>query len=65
MASRNRNPTTYLTTDELKQIAAERFAEAAALPAGPEKQDILKEGCAYQSLADIKKWLSSELRPPR
>ena len=65
MTSRNRNPTTYLTADELKQIAAERFAEAAALPAGPEQQDVLKKACSYQSLAEMKEWLSSELRPPR
>jgi hypothetical protein len=65
MASRRRVPTTYLTVDELKQIAAARFAEAAALPPGPKRQGILDKAYGFQSLADIKSWLSSELRPPR
>jgi hypothetical protein len=65
MASRRRIPTTYLTVAELKQIAADRFEEAAALPPGPKRQDVLEKAYGFQSLADIKSWLSSELRPPR
>jgi hypothetical protein len=57
-------PTTYLTTNELQQIAAAKFAEAETLPNGPEKQDILKSAHAFRSLAEMKGWLSSELRPP-
>jgi hypothetical protein len=61
----SRQPTTYLTIDELKEIAAEKFHEAAALPPGPKQQEILKKAHSFQSLADMKAWLSSELRPPR
>jgi hypothetical protein len=39
-----------LTADELKQLAPERFAEAAALPAGANKQEILQRAHGYQSL---------------
>ena len=60
-----RQPTTYLTVDELREIAAEKFQEAAALPPGPERQEILKKAYSFQSLAEMKGWLSSELRPPR
>ena len=60
-----RQPTTYLTIDELKQIAAEKFQEAAALPPGPMQQEMLKKAYSFQSLAEMKSWLSSELRPPR
>jgi hypothetical protein len=49
-------PTTYLTIEELQQVAAAKFEEAAALPAGPRKQQILNS--AYS-------WLSSELKPPK
>jgi hypothetical protein len=58
-------PTTYLTTTELQQLAAAKFAEAEALPNGREKQDILKSAHGFRSLAEMKGWLSSELRPPK
>ena len=36
-------PTTYLTTEELQQLASAKFEEAATLPDGPEREQVLKE----------------------
>ncbi len=58
-------PTTYLTTTELQQLAAAKFAEAETLPNGPEKLSILKSADALRGLAKTRGWLSSELRPPK
>jgi hypothetical protein len=58
-------PTTYLTAEELQQKAAEKFEEAALLPDGPLRQEILKSACGLRNLAEIKGWLSSELQPPK
>jgi hypothetical protein len=57
-------PTTYLTVEELQEMAAAKFEEAAALLPGPERQEILKKAYSYRSLAEMKAWLSSDLRPP-
>jgi hypothetical protein len=57
-------PTTYLTIEELHEMAAAKFEEAAALSPGPERQEILKKAYGYRSLAEMKAWLSSDLRPP-
>jgi hypothetical protein len=57
-------PTTYLTIEELHEMAAAKFEEAAALSPGPERQEILKKACGYRSLADMKALLCSDLRPP-
>jgi hypothetical protein len=57
-------PTTYLTIEELREMAAAKFEEAAALSPGPEQQEILKRAYGYRSLADMKAWLSTDLRPP-
>jgi hypothetical protein len=57
-------PTTYLTIEELQEMAAAKFEEAAALLPGPEQQEILKKAYGYKSLADMKAWLCSDLRPP-
>jgi hypothetical protein len=57
-------PTTYLTIEELHEMAAAKFEEAAALSPGPEQQEILKKAYGFKSLADMKTWLCTELRPP-
>lgn len=44
-------PTTYRTVEELQQIASAKFEEAAALPVGPRRQQILKSALAIQRLA--------------
>jgi hypothetical protein len=57
-------PTTYLTIEELNEMAAAKFEEAAALSPGPQRQEILKRAYGYKSRADMKAWLCSDLRPP-
>ena len=56
-------PSTYLTIEELHAMAAAKFEEAAALSPGPQQQEILKKAYSYQSLADMKAWLSNDLAP--
>ena len=58
-------PTTYMTTEELQQIAAAKFEEAAALPDGPQKQTVLRSAQTYFNQAQMKGWLSSELQSPK
>ena len=61
-----RPPSTYLTAEELKQIAAIKFDEAALTEPGAEKQEILKSAHGYQNLAEMKRYLGSkELEPPK
>jgi hypothetical protein len=58
-------PTTYLTTEELQQIAAAKFEEAAALPDGPQREAVLRSAQTYYNQVRMKGWLSSELQPPK
>ncbi len=58
-------PTTYLTVEELHGIADEKSEEAATLPHGPERQEMLKSAASFRNLADMRGWLSGELRPPK
>ena len=60
-----RSPSTYLTLEELRQIAAAKFEQAAALPDGFQKEELLRSAENFRSLADIKGWLASELQPPK
>jgi hypothetical protein len=62
--SRASRPTTYLTVEELQEMAAAKFQEAAVLSPGPEQQEILKKAYGYLSLADMKALLVRDLRPP-
>jgi hypothetical protein len=61
--NRASRPTTYLTIDELQEMAAAKFEEAAALRPGPEQQEILKKAYGYRSRADMKALLVRDLRP--
>ena len=58
-------PTTHFTIEELHQIASAKFEEAAALPDGPRRQQILKAAHGYHTLAQMRGWLSSDLQPPK
>jgi hypothetical protein len=61
-----RPPSTYLTADELKQIAAIKFNEVASAPPGPEQQKILRSAQGYENLAEMKRYLAcKELQPPK
>jgi hypothetical protein len=59
------SPTTYLTKEELQEIAAAKFEEAATLPPGCQKEEILRSAENFRRLAEINGWLSSELRAPK
>jgi len=61
---RSFKPTTYLTIEEIRQIASAKFEEATALPDGPQRQQLLKSAYSFRSLAEMKSWLSSDLQPP-
>jgi hypothetical protein len=58
-------PTPYLTAEDLQEIAAAKFEEAASLPDGPQRQKLLSSACELRNLAEIKGWLSSEFQPPK
>jgi hypothetical protein len=61
-----RPPSTCLTADELKQIAAIKFNEAASASPGPEQQKILRSAQGYENLAEMKRYLAcKELQPPK
>ncbi|TMJ82292.1 MAG: hypothetical protein E6G79_13455 [Alphaproteobacteria bacterium] len=59
------SPTTYLTKEEFQEIAAAKFEEAATLPPGYQKQEILRSAENFRRLAEMNGWLSSELRAPK
>jgi hypothetical protein len=59
-----RSPAVYLTTEELRQIAAHELEEAAALPPGSQKEELLRSAENLRTLAEIEGSLSSKLRPP-
>ena len=54
-----------MTSEELRQIAAEKFEEARALPPGPDQQKVFIAATGYRHAADVRGWLSSELRTPK
>jgi hypothetical protein len=62
---RSSKPTTYLTIEELQQIATAKFEEATALPDGPQRHKVLASAHSFRSLAEIRGWLSSDLQPPK
>jgi hypothetical protein len=43
-------PTTYLTGEDLYQIAAIKFEEAAVTPEGPARQQVLKSAYTFATL---------------
>jgi hypothetical protein len=57
-------PTTYLTIEEIQQIASAKFEEAAAPPDGPQRQQLSKSAHSFRSIAEVRGWLSSDLQPP-
>jgi hypothetical protein len=57
-------PTTYLTGEDLYQIAAIKFEEAAATPEGPARQQVLNSAYNFRDLAKMKGWPPSDVKPP-
>jgi hypothetical protein len=58
-------PTTYLTIEELQEIASAKFDEAAELPDGPQRQQIMKSAHSLRSLAEMKGRRSGDVQPPK
>jgi hypothetical protein len=52
---------TNLTVEQCRELAAAMFENAAALPPGPKKDEILKLANGYQNLAEIKEWLAKKI----
>ena len=52
---------TNLTVEECRELAAAMFEDAAALPPGPKKDEILKLAQGYRDLAEMKGWLAKKL----
>jgi hypothetical protein len=50
-----------LTVEECRELATAMFEDAAALPPGPKKEEILKLARGYSNLAEMKSWLSKTL----
>jgi hypothetical protein len=46
-----------MSTEELRQIAAQKFEEAAALPTGPDQRTIFIAATGFQHAADVRGWL--------
>jgi hypothetical protein len=49
----------------LREIAASKLEEAAVLPPGSKKDELIRSAENFRSLAEIKGWLHSELQPPK
>jgi hypothetical protein len=56
-------PTTYLTGEELYEIATIKFDEAAASPEGPARQHVLNSAYNFLGLAKMKGWPPGDVRP--
>lgn len=56
--ARKKELPTNLTIEQCFELAAE---DAAALPPGPKKDEILKLAQGYRNLAEMKEWLSGKL----
>jgi hypothetical protein len=59
MAAKNKS--TSLTLEEYRELTAYLFEDAAALPPGPKKDEILKLAHDAQILAEMKEWLARRL----
>jgi hypothetical protein len=57
-------PTTYLTGEDLYQIAAIKFGEAAVTPEGPARQRVLKSAYNFHDLAKMKGWPQNGVKAP-
>jgi hypothetical protein len=53
-----------LTGEDLYQIAAIKFEEAAATPEGPARQQVLKSAYNFRDLAKMKGWPPSDAQLP-
>jgi hypothetical protein len=57
----NEKESPNLTVEQCRELAAAMFENAAALPPGPKKDEILKLAQGYRDLAEMKDWLARKL----
>jgi hypothetical protein len=63
--TRNRRKNLTTTTERLLEAAAEARKQAALLPPGPERRDLLRKAREADTAAHMNDWLTSPgLRPP-
>ena len=55
------SPTTYLTKEELQEIAAAKFEEAATHPPGHQKEEILRSAENFRRLAEMKRLVIQQI----
>ena len=55
------SPTTYLIKEELQEIAAAKFEEAARLPPGYQKEEILRSAENFRRLAEMKRLVIQQI----
>jgi hypothetical protein len=58
---RKKELSTNLTIEECRELAAAMLEDAAGLPPGPKRNEILKLAHGYQSLAKMKEWLAKKI----
>lgn len=54
-------PSTNLTVYECEELASALLEDAALLPLGPKKQEILKLAQGYRRLGKMKRWVSEKV----
>jgi hypothetical protein len=59
--AKEEEPETNLTVEQCRELAAAMFEDAAALPPGPKKEEILKLAHGYRNLAEMKEWLAKKM----
>jgi hypothetical protein len=52
---------TNLTVEQCRELAAAMFEDAAALPPGPKKDELLNLARGYKNLAEMKEWLTKKM----
>jgi hypothetical protein len=58
-AKRNRRKNATSTTERLLKAAAQARAEAATLPPGPERRELLRKAREAETTAHLNEWLTS------
>jgi hypothetical protein len=59
--AKEEEPATNLTVEQCREFAAAMFEDAAALPPGPKREEILKLAHGYLSLAEMKGWMAKKV----
>lgn len=65
MAERRRFNQTVSLKDRLAAFSQDALAKASLLPAGPERDDLLKRASCADIASHIDDWANSPLQPPK